>query len=137
VKDLGMIGQEGSWQIVIGGAAGKSVRKADLLITVNTTEEAYEASDLFFQYYRENGNYLERTYDFVERLGIEKVRKETVYAAAEDKQALLERLARSKAIAKDPWLERDEPATPTQFVQIQPMGPVAIVDSMETKGAYA
>ena len=37
-------------------------------------------SELFFQYYRENANYLERTYDFVERLGIEKVRKETVYA---------------------------------------------------------
>jgi nitrite reductase (NADH) large subunit len=137
VKDLGMIGQDGSWQVVIGGAAGKSVRKADLLITAETTEEAYEASDLFFQYYRENGNYLERTYDFVERLGIEKVRKETVYAAAEDKQALLDRLARSKAIAKDVWLERDEPATPTQFVQIQPMGPVEVAAEMETKGAYA
>ncbi len=31
-------GQEGSWQVVVGGAAGKSVRKADLLITVETTE---------------------------------------------------------------------------------------------------
>ena len=49
----------------MGGAAGKSVRKADLLITVETTEQALEASDLFFQYYRENANYLERTYDFV------------------------------------------------------------------------
>ena len=66
--------------MVVGGAAGKSVRKADLLTTVETTEQALEASELFFQYYRENANYLERTYDFVERLGIEKVRKETVYA---------------------------------------------------------
>ncbi|HUS05401.1 MAG TPA: nitrite reductase large subunit NirB, partial [Bryobacteraceae bacterium] len=74
VKDIGMIGQEGSWQVVVGGAAGKSVRKADLLITVETTEDALEACELFFQYYRENANYLERTYDFVERLGIEKVR---------------------------------------------------------------
>ena len=56
------------------------MRKADLLITVETTEEALEAAELFFQYYRENANYLERTYDFVERVGIEKVRKETVYA---------------------------------------------------------
>ena len=56
------------------------MRKADLLTTVETTEQALEASELFFQYYRENANYLERTYDFVERLGIEKVRKETVYA---------------------------------------------------------
>jgi NAD(P)H-nitrite reductase large subunit len=58
--------------VVVGGAAGKSVRKADLLTTVETTEQALEASELFFQYYRENANYLERTYDFVERLGIEK-----------------------------------------------------------------
>ena len=29
VKDIGLVGQEGSWQVVVGGAAGKSVRKAD------------------------------------------------------------------------------------------------------------
>jgi nitrite reductase (NADH) large subunit len=119
VKDIGMIGQDGSWQIVVGGAAGKSVRKADLLITVETTEVALEACELFFQYYRENANYLERTYDFVERLGIEKIRKETVYAADSEKKKLLDRLRRSKALAKDAWLERETPANPTQFVQIE------------------
>jgi nitrite reductase (NADH) large subunit len=122
VKDIGMIGQDGSWQVVVGGAAGKSVRKADLLITVDTTEQALEACDLFFQYYRENANYLERTYDFVERQGIEKVRKETVYAPDTMKAALLDRLARSKSLSKDAWLERDAPVNPTQFVQIQPLG---------------
>ena len=119
VKDIGMIGQDGSWQIVVGGAAGKSVRKADLLITVETTELALEACELFFQYYRENGNYLERTYDFVERLGIEKIRKETVYAAEPEKKKLLDRLKRSEALAKDAWLERETPAHATQFVQIE------------------
>jgi nitrite reductase (NADH) large subunit len=119
VKDLGLIGQDGSWQVVVGGAAGKSVRKADLLITVETTEEALEAGELFFQYYRENGNYLERSYDFVERLGMEKVRKETVYASDEVKRQLLDRLARSKALAHDAWLEGETPVTPTQFVQIE------------------
>ena len=121
VKDLGLVGQDGSWQVVVGGAAGKSVRKADLLITVETTEQALEACDLFFQYYRENANYLERTYDFVERLGIEKIRKETVYATETEKKNLLDRLARSKALAKDAWLEGETPVNATQFVQIQPM----------------
>ncbi len=121
VKDLGLVGQDGSWQVVVGGAAGKSVRKADLLITVETTEQAMEASDLFFQYYRENANYLERSYDFVERLGIEKIRKDTVYAPEADKQKLLDRLVRSKALAKDAWLEGQAPVRPTQFVQIQPL----------------
>jgi nitrite reductase (NADH) large subunit len=121
VKDIGLVGQEGSWQVVVGGAAGKSVRKADLLITVLTTEEALSAASLFFQYYRENGNYLERTYDFVERVGIENIRKQTVYATAQQKKDLLKRLQKSKMLSKDAWLERYEPANKTQFVQIQPI----------------
>ena len=121
VKDIGIVGQEGSWQVVVGGAAGKFVRRADLLITVETTEEALEACELFFQYYREHANYLERTYDFVERLGIETIRKETVYAPEADKKKLLDRLQRSKAMAKDAWLEGQSPVNRTQFVQIHPM----------------
>lgn len=121
VKDIGMVGQDGSWQVVVGGAAGKTVRKADLLITVETTEAALEASELFFQYFREHANYLERTYDFVERLGIEKIRKETVYAPDTEKRKLLDRLQRSKALATDAWMEREAPVHPTQFVQIEPL----------------
>ncbi|MEQ1573301.1 MAG: nitrite reductase large subunit NirB [Vicinamibacterales bacterium] len=119
VKDIGLVGQEGGWQVVVGGAAGKSVRKADLLTTVETSEAALEASELFFQYYRESANYLERTYDFVERLGIEKVRKETVYAPDAVRQGLRDRFSRSKARAVDPWLEGREPKHPTQFIPIQ------------------
>jgi nitrite reductase (NADH) large subunit len=121
VKDIGMVGQDGGWQVVVGGAAGKSVRKADLLIAVETTQQALEACELFFQYYRENANYLERTYDFVERVGIEHVRKETVYAPEADRRKLLDRLARSKAMAKDAWLERETPVHAMQFAQIQPL----------------
>ena len=119
VKDIGLVGQEGSWQVVVGGAAGKKVRKADLLITVETTEQALEAASVFFQYYREGANYLERTYDFVERVGIEKVRKDTVYAPDSVKQGLLDRLQKSKDRSQDAWLERETPHNPTQFVPIQ------------------
>jgi len=121
VKDIGLVGQEGSWQVVIGGAAGKKVRKADLLITVESTEAALQAAALFFQYYRENANYLERTYDFVERVGIERVRRETIYAPLAVQQGLRDRLRKSKWVSRDAWLEGDEPRHPTQFVQIQPM----------------
>ncbi len=124
VKDIGLIGVEGGWQVVVGGAAGKSVRKADLLTTVETTEQALEASELFFQYYRENANYLERTYDFVERLGIEKVRKETVYAPDSVKAALLDRLQKSKARSSDAWLEGRSPRTSAQFIPLQPIDQV-------------
>jgi nitrite reductase (NADH) large subunit len=121
VKDIGLVGQEGTWQVVVGGAAGKKVRKADLLITVESTEEALQAAMLFFQYYRENANFLERTYDFIERIGIEKVRRETVYAPLAVQQGLRERLRKSKRLARDAWLEGDEPRHPTQFVQIEPI----------------
>jgi nitrite reductase (NADH) large subunit len=118
VKDIGLVGQEGSWQVVVGGAAGKIVRKADLLITVESTDEALRAAELFFQYYRENANYLERTYDFVERLGIEKIRRETVYAQEPVQAGLLDRLKKSKVLSRDAWLERDEPRTASQFVPL-------------------
>jgi nitrite reductase (NADH) large subunit len=121
VKDIGLVGQEGTWQVVVGGAAGKKVRKADLLITVESTEEALQSATLFFQYYRENANFLERTYDFIERIGIEKVRRETVYAPLAVQQGLRERLRKSKRFAHDAWLEGDEPLHPTQFVQIEPI----------------
>jgi nitrite reductase (NADH) large subunit len=121
VKDIGLVGQDGTWQVVVGGAAGKKVRKADLLITVESTEEALQAAMLFFQYYRENANFLERTYDFIERVGIEKVRRETIYAPLAVQQGLRERLRKSKRIARDAWLEGDEPRHPTQFVQIEPL----------------
>jgi nitrite reductase (NADH) large subunit len=123
VKDLGFIGQEGSWQVVVGGAAGKSVRKADLLITVETTEEALEASDLFFQYYRENANYLERTYDFVERLGIGELRNILV----EDSEGIAARLDRTieqdATAYRDPWKEGSSPVHPMQFTtELEPVG---------------
>ncbi|HXX16701.1 MAG TPA: nitrite reductase large subunit NirB [Candidatus Eremiobacteraceae bacterium] len=121
VKDIGLVGQEGTWQVVVGGAAGKKVRKADLLITVESMEEALQAATLFFQYYRENANYLERTYDFVERVSIEKVRRDTVYAPLAVQQGLRERLRKSKRLARDAWLEGAEPRHPTQFVQIEPL----------------
>lgn len=120
VKDIGLVGQEGSWQVVVGGAAGKNVREADLLITVSTTDEALAAAEVFFQYYRENANYLERTYDFVERIGIEKIRRATVYAPEAAQAALRDRLSKSRERATDAWLERDTPR-PTQFVQIEPL----------------
>ncbi len=116
VKDIGLVGIEGGWQVVIGGAAGKIVKAADILCTVKTTEEALEAALLFFQYYRENGEYLERTYDFVPRVGLEKIRRETVLASQENKKALLDRLEKAKKKAVNPWaVESQKPVHPYQF----------------------
>jgi nitrite reductase (NADH) large subunit len=115
VKDIGLVGIEGGWQVVVGGAAGKTVRAADILTTTATKEEAFEAAFLFFQFYRENGDYLERTYDFVERFGIEKIRQETIFALDANKKGLLDRLKKSKSKAVNPWNEHKKPNHPMQF----------------------
>ena len=116
VKDIGLVGIEGGWQVVIGGAAGKIVRAADILCTMKTTEEALEAALLFFQYYRENGEYLERTYDFVPRIGLENIRRETVLASEAVKKGLLGRLEKARAKAVNPWaVESRKPVHPLQF----------------------
>ena len=89
------------------------------MVAVKTTEEALDAAALFFQYYRENGEYLERTYDFVVRVGLERIRYETILASEEIKRGLRDRLKKSKERAKDPWaVESKKPENPLQFNEL-------------------
>jgi nitrite reductase (NADH) large subunit len=116
VKDLGAVAIEGGlWEIYIGGAAGGSVRKGDLLITVKTHDDVLKYMGRFMQYYREHGKYLERTYHFVERIGIEVLKKILV----EDSEGIAARLDADiqKAVDAyvDPWKEAELPAYPGQF----------------------
>jgi nitrite reductase (NADH) large subunit len=118
-KDIGAVAIEGGkWEIYVGGAAGSKVRKGDLLITVETHDEALTYIGRFMQYYRENAKYLERTYDFVERVGIEKARKVLV----DDEEGIAERLDQEIEAAADaytdPWQEAVKPVHPSQFVNI-------------------
>ena len=116
-KDVGSTAIEGGkWEVYIGGAAGSRVRKGDTLCTVDSHDEVLKYMGLFMQYYRENAKYLERTYDFVERVGIEKLRQILV----DDNEGICERLASEMNAAadayKDPWLESEAPIHPNQFV---------------------
>jgi nitrite reductase (NADH) large subunit len=116
VKDLGVVAIDGGkWEIYIGGAAGAHVRKGDLLATVGTADEVLTLTGRFLQYYRENGNWLERTYAFVPRIGIEKIRAIVVDDAEGIAAGLDARMAESVAAYRDPWKERSQPATPGQF----------------------
>jgi len=116
VKDLGAVAIEGGlWEIYIGGAAGGSVRKGDLLCTVKTHDDVLKYMGRFMQYYREHAKYLERTYGFLERVGIEPLKKILV----EDSDGICARLDAEiqKAVDayKDPWKEAELPAYPAQF----------------------
>jgi nitrite reductase (NADH) large subunit len=113
VKDIGAVAVEGGWQVRVGGAAGGTVREADVLCTVETADEALEIATTFMQYYRENGIFKERIYDFVPRLGLEGIKR--VIFDLEQGAALRERFRIAKAAAGDSWQERDELYHPNQF----------------------
>jgi nitrite reductase (NADH) large subunit len=116
VKDLGVVAIDGGkWEIYVGGAAGAHVRKGDLLATVDTADEVITLTGRFLQYYRENANWLERTYAFVPRIGIERIREIVVEDTDGIAVDLDLAMAASVAAYRDPWKERAEPATPGQF----------------------
>ncbi|HXX66129.1 MAG TPA: nitrite reductase large subunit NirB [Polyangiaceae bacterium] len=122
VKDVGAVAVEGGkWEIYVGGAAGSHVRKGDRLCVVDSHEQALLVSGRFIQYYRENAKYKERTYAFVERLGIAKIRSIVV----DDSEGVVAELDRALAEAVeatyDPWLERDRPVTRNQFKHTLPV----------------
>jgi nitrite reductase (NADH) large subunit len=116
VKDVGVIATEGGeWEVSVGGAAGASVRKTDILCRVRTQEEALRVIGRFLIYYRDNAKWLERTYDFVPRVGMEKLKK----VLLDDESGLCDYFDReveaTMAAYADPWMEREKPVYAGQF----------------------
>lgn len=116
VKDVGVIATDGGeWEISVGGAAGAHVRKTDVLCRVKTKEEALRVIGRFLIYYRDNAKWLERTYDFSPRVGIEKLREIIVNDSLGICARLDVEVEKTIAAYVDPWLERDKPAYAGQF----------------------
>jgi len=131
VKDLGAVAIEGGlWEIYVGGAAGGTVRKGDLLCTVNSHDEVLLYMGRFMQYYCEHGKYLERSYGFVERLGIERLKEILV----EDSEGICARLDADiqKAVDayQDPWKEAQHPAYIGQFSGPKPAPVAAVTEAL-------
>jgi nitrite reductase (NADH) large subunit len=122
VKDLGVVAIDGGrWEIYVGGAAGAHVRKGDLLATVSSADEVVTLTGRFLQYYRENANWLERTYAFVPRIGIDRVRAVVVQDADGIAADLDARVQAAVDAYRDPWLEGRNPITPGQFRRSLPL----------------
>ncbi len=126
VKDIGAVAVENGWQVYVGGAAGATVRAADLLATVKTHDEVLTLMGRFMQYYRENARYAERSYGFVERVGIERL-KALLLTDSEETARLDREIEAAVAAYRDPWAEGSQPYHPTQFadaahIETQPEG---------------
>ncbi|HEY6422176.1 MAG TPA: nitrite reductase large subunit NirB [Pseudonocardiaceae bacterium] len=122
VKDVGVVAVEGGrWEIYVGGAAGATVRKGDLLTTVDSRDEVLTLAGRFMQYYRENARWLERSYDFVPRIGVAELQAIVVQDRDGIAGRLDEAMQHSLDAYRDPWQEHLQPATEGQFRDALPL----------------
>ena len=75
IKDVGIIGVDSGWEIYVGGNGGIKTEVAQFLVKVKTAEEVLEYSGAFMQLYREEARYLDRTVHYIERVGLDYVKK--------------------------------------------------------------
>ncbi|MEM1505154.1 (2Fe-2S)-binding protein, partial [Domibacillus sp. 8LH] len=103
IKDIGVVGVDGGWEIYVGGNGGTHLRAADLFCKVKTNEEVMEMTGAFMQYYREDAVYLERTAAWVERVGLDHIKEVLSDKATRD--ALNARIDEALSVTKEPWKE--------------------------------
>ena len=106
IKDFGVVCVDSGYELHVGGNGGIKVRATDLLCKVATEEEAMEHCAAFIQLYREQAHYLERTAPWIERVGLEHVKREMF----DDPDAVRQLAARfhysQTFMQDDPWAKR-------------------------------
>jgi nitrite reductase (NADH) large subunit len=122
IKDVGAVAiGDDKWEVYVGGAGGSHVRKGDVLCVVESEDEVLLYAGRFMQYYRENAKYKERTYTFVERVGIERIRAVVIEDSEGVALSLDAAMQASIDAAYDPWKEATAPKTANQFVSLIPV----------------
>ena len=105
IKDVGIIGVDSGWEIYVGGNGGIKTEVAQFLVKVKTPDEVLEYTGAFLQLYREEAHYLDRTVHYIERVGLDTVKKK-ILDDNEGRHALYERLMFALSVERDPWVER-------------------------------
>jgi nitrite reductase (NADH) large subunit len=104
-KDIGIVCVDSGYQISIGGAAGMDVRETDLICQVATEGEVLDVVKAITQSYRENAKYLDRIYKWMDKVGLDWIKQQTV-DDLENRAALVARFELSQSIYRtDPWAE--------------------------------
>ncbi len=111
IKDVGVIGVDSGYEIYVAGNGGIRTEVAQFLCKVANDDEVMEYSAAFLQLYREEAFYLERTVHYVNRVGLDHVKKLVVEDAV-SRKALHERLLFAVRDYKDPWIERSADDAP-------------------------
>ncbi len=114
IKDVGVIGVDSGWEIYVAGNGGIKTEVAQFLCKVKTPAEVLEYAGAFIQLYREEARYLDRTVHYVQRAGLDYVKKRVV-EDAEGRKALHQRLMYALQGEKDPWAERAKGVDAREF----------------------
>ncbi|WP_302175435.1 nitrite reductase large subunit NirB [uncultured Hydrogenophaga sp.] len=121
IKDVGIIGVDSGWEMVIAGNGGIKTEVAQFFTKLQTAEEVLEYTGAFMQLYRLEGWYLERTVHYVNRVGMDHVKRRILDDHA-GRQALWAELQAALEGEPDPWFEHEKAAVDTrQFIPIQPL----------------
>jgi nitrite reductase (NADH) large subunit len=104
IKDVGIIGVDSGWEMYVAGNGGIKTEVAHFFVKLKTAEEVLEYTGAFCQLYREEGWYLERTVHYVNRVGLDYVKKK-ILDDAPGRKALWERLQFSLDGEPDPWFD--------------------------------
>jgi nitrite reductase (NADH) large subunit len=122
IKDVGIIGVDSGWEMHIAGNGGIKTEVAHFFTKLKTAEEVLEYTGAFMQLYREEGWYLERTVHYVNRVGLDYVKKK-ILDDHEGRKALWERLQYALDGEPDPWFEGDKARVDArQFIPIKVEG---------------
>ena len=107
IKDVGIIGVDSGWEMYVAGNGGIKTEVAHFLVKLKTPDEVLEYTGAFCQLYREEGWYLERTVHYVNRVGLDHVKKKILDDAA-GRKALWERLQFALDGEPDPWFQHSQ-----------------------------
>jgi len=113
IKDVGIIGVDSGWEMHIGGNGGIKTEVAHFFTKLKTAEEVLEYTGAFMQLYREEGWYLERTVHYLNRVGMDYVKKQ-ILEDAEKRKALWAKLQFSLDGEPDPWFDFEEAKVDTR-----------------------
>jgi nitrite reductase (NADH) large subunit len=120
IKDVGIIGVDSGWEMYVGGNGGIKTEVAHFFVKLKTAEEVMEHTGAFMELYRTEGWYLERTVHYINRVGLDYVKKR-ILEDAEGRKALWERLQFALDGEPDPWFDFKEAAVDTrQFIPLVP-----------------
>jgi nitrite reductase (NADH) large subunit len=113
IKDVGIIGVDSGWEMYVAGNGGIKTEVAHFFTKLKTAAEVLEYTGAFCELYRQEGWYLERTVHFVNRVGLDYVKKRILEDHA-GRKALWERLQYALDGEPDPWFELDKAAVDTR-----------------------